>query len=125
MPCVVTTVTRRLEIDLTPLADHQVEISAYGMIRPPLCLSNRSNPSNRPRYSGAFTVKFIAYFDADVTLVHSGSFHTIALYTPLFRLDQADPSKLITKRFSSSSTVCGGIVIVSLGIYFNNYLFRF
>ena len=87
------------------------------MTRPLVWLSSRSRPNNRPRYSAAFTVRSAAYSEAAEMMVHSGSFHTIALYAPLFRLVRADPSKLTTNRHSSVPTVGGSIVTNCLGFF--------
>ena len=88
--------------------------SPHMMGLPLVFLSNRSNLRKPPRYSAAFTVRSFSNSDAAATTVHSGIFHTIALYAPLFYLIRSDPSKLTTKRLSPSSTVGGGINIVSL-----------
>ena len=85
------------------------------MTRSFVCFANRSKLNSKPQYSASFTVKFVAYSDAAATIVHFGSFHMIALYNSPFRSVRADPSKLATKRLSSSFIVSGGMRIICLG----------
>ena len=85
------------------------------MTRSFVCFANTSKLNSKPQYSASFTVKFVAYSDAAATIVHFGSFHMIALYNSPFRSVRADPSKLATKRLSSSFIVSGGMRIICPG----------
>ena len=98
------------------LTGHRIRISADNHPSPCL-IGKKSKLRSSPRYSASFTVRSGVYSKASATIVHSGSFHIIALYAPPFLFTLADPSKLATSRFSFTPTVGGGMLIVCLGCF--------
>ena len=82
------------------------------MTRPRSILVRSSKHKSSPLYSASFTVRSVTNLDSATRIVHSGSFHSIALNAPPLFLILADPSKLATIRGSPSSTVGGGMVIL-------------
>ena len=95
------------------LTDHQVGNATYADSST-FFLIQHLEPYQRPRYSSEFTINPIAYYEAASKIVHSGSFHTIAMYHPLFSVVCADPYKTNNQEISPSSTLGGEIDLLSL-----------
>ena len=87
--------------------------SPQRITRPLSRLASNSKHNSKPLYSASFTVRSRTYLDSAATIVHSGNLHITALYEPPFFFILADPSKLATSNFSSTSTVVGVVDILS------------
>ena len=72
--------------------------SPHIMIRLRSILVRSSKHKSSPLYSASFTVRSVTNLDSATRIVHSGSFHSIALNAPPLFLILADPSKLATIR---------------------------
>ena len=87
--------------------------SPQRITRPLSISASNSNHNSKTLYSASITVRSRTYLDSAATIVYSGNLHITALHEPLFFFILADPSKRATSNFSSTSTVGGGIDILS------------